>query len=70
MSPTSSQHPIVRLRNSSEFALQEVEMIKGTGILNASEEDLKHDMIDTSKAKSIVTALKFVKQKLVSSHLA
>jgi len=47
-----------------ERRLQEVEIIDGTGIFHDDEDDLKHEMIDTAKAKQIVTALKFVKRQM------
>ena len=43
---------------------REVELVDGSGIFHDDEEDLKHEMIDTSKAKQIVRALKFVKARI------
>ena len=41
--------------------VKEIELVAGGGIFNDNDADLKHDMIDTSKAKKMVTALNYVK---------
>lgn len=41
--------------------VKEIELVAGSCIFNKNDDDLKHDMIDTTKAKGIVTALKYVK---------
>lgn len=55
----SSKSTAATLKESS---IQEIEIVDGRGIFNEDEDDLKHDMIDTSKAKSMVTALKYLKR--------
>ena len=41
--------------------VKEIELVASGGIFNDNDADLKHDMIDTSKAKKMVTALNYVK---------
>ena len=48
--------------------MHEIELIDGMGIFNEDEEDLKHEMIDTAKAKQMVTALKYVKQQIAKGE--
>ena len=48
-------------RGNQKVKVKEIELVAGGGIFNDNDADLKHDMIDTSKAKKMVTALNYVK---------
>ena len=52
----------IKLRTGKKIKVKEVELVSGSGIFNENDAALRYDMIDTKKAKSIVTALKYVKQ--------
>lgn len=56
-------------KSMKEKQLQEIELVAGMGIFHDDEDDLKHEMIDTAKAKQIVTALKYVKKQIAKGEV-
>ena len=55
-------------KSMKEKKLQEIELVAGMGIFHDDDDDLKHEMIDTAKAKQIVTALKYVKKQIAKGE--
>ena len=60
----ASKHSSIEARAEQSYCLQEVEIVNGDGIFHDHDDGLRHEMIDASKAKRIVSALTYLKKHI------